>query len=842
MWKFNLILLLILALVAPVNTFARHANIDSLYHELHKSRNEVSKIEIYRTLSEAYLDTDMDSAGYYAQKALSLSEVNGDKSLTADALQQMGLVSSEKNADKEALAYFQKALVLYEEAGDKDKIAGIENRMSLVCYFMNKYDESEWYARKALEVGGETNNASVRGTALFYLGNISKMKNDFDRALGYYEQSLKIRRETGNKDELASVLNNIGSYYMSRADYKNAVRYLEETLEIRRTQDSPRSTGIVLTNLGNANLELGELDKAIAHYREAISIFREIGFDAGVAADLTGMATIYDNRLNQFESALEVYSEILKIREKSNDPRELANTYSNISIVYSHILTDTLARIYGKDFDRVIYESGIKISLDPATQALKYGLMALRKRREIDDMTGVSNSLANLGNMYRLTGNYKEANTYFTEWDNLPREFKDDKSELTVTIGLGKILAIEGDFDRAVRFYNRAFDKAREMDARSYIEETANDMSQLYEKMGNYKDALKYYRIFNEVGDSTLQVETRKQIHEMQVKYETEAKERENVLLKKNQTLTEAKLKLRNKALFASVIVLLVFIAMLIQLFRQNRFRRKANHELARKNILITEQTKEITDSIHYAGKIQNAMLPPADFIQRLLPEHFIIYRPRDIVSGDFYWITEKNNKIIVLISDCTGHGVPGALMSMLGVAFLNEIVSKNDAISTNLILDELRSHVIQSLHQTGREGESQDGMDVTVYMIDRDTRELEYAGANNSLLIFRPSEMIELKADKMPIGIHKKANEPFAKKTITLQPGDMIYAFSDGYPDQFGGPKGKKFMIRNFKQLLSEVHLKSPREQGKILEETLNKWMEHTQQVDDILVMGVRV
>ena len=279
-----------------------------------------------------------------------------------------------------------------------------------------------------------------------------------------------------------------------------------------------------------------------------------------------------------------------------------------------------------------------------------------------------------------------------------------------------------------------------------------------------------------------------------------------------------------------------------IQLFRQNNLRKKAYTELERKNNLITAQKKEITDSIEYASRIQTAILPPPEYIGNLLPQQFIVYRPRDIVSGDFYWIAEKNNRIISIVADCTGHGVPGAFMSMLGVAFLNEIISRNAGITAGQILHELREQVIVSLHQTGKEGESQDGMDISLFILDKEKRSMQYAGANNSMIICRGDELIELKADKMPIGIHTKASEPFTNHVIELKEGDMLYAFTDGYPDQFGGLRGKKFMIKNFKKLLLDIRDKKVEEQKTILENTLDNWMANTTQVDDILIMGVRV
>jgi serine phosphatase RsbU (regulator of sigma subunit) len=224
------------------------------------------------------------------------------------------------------------------------------------------------------------------------------------------------------------------------------------------------------------------------------------------------------------------------------------------------------------------------------------------------------------------------------------------------------------------------------------------------------------------------------------------------------------------------------------------------------------------------------------------LPERFILFRPRDIVSGDFYWLTKRNDKIICVVADCTGHGVPGAFMSMLGIALLNEIVSKNADLSANEILDELRILVIKSLRQTGREGEILDGIDITLLILDLQRQNVEFAGAHNSLFLIRDGGIIEYKADQMPIGIQTSINVPFTKQLIQLKKGDVLYALTDGFIDQFGGPKGKRFMLKNFKILMGEIYNKSMDEQKELLNRTLDDWMAETSQIDDILVMGIRI
>ncbi len=264
--------------------------------------------------------------------------------------------------------------------------------------------------------------------------------------------------------------------------------------------------------------------------------------------------------------------------------------------------------------------------------------------------------------------------------------------------------------------------------------------------------------------------------------------------------------------------------------------------ELATQNEKIAEQHKNITDSIQYAQRIQAAILPPVEQIAEVVDEFFVLYRPRDIVSGDYYWATRRDKTTIIVAADCTGHGVPGAFMSMLGIAFLNEIVNKEGICQPNAILDRLREQIIKQLHQTGKEGESKDGMDLSLYVIDHKNMKLKFSGAYNPLYIIRNNEMIQLKGDRMPIGYHIKKDAPFTMQEMDLLKGDCLYNSSDGYPDQFGGEDGRKFMSKNFKELLLQIHVKPMAEQREILNTAFDKWRGSIEQIDDVIVIGVRV
>jgi serine phosphatase RsbU (regulator of sigma subunit) len=273
---------------------------------------------------------------------------------------------------------------------------------------------------------------------------------------------------------------------------------------------------------------------------------------------------------------------------------------------------------------------------------------------------------------------------------------------------------------------------------------------------------------------------------------------------------------------------------------------KEANRTLEKKVIERTEkiaaQNKEITSSIHYASRIQRALLPTNEELKKLLPSYFVLSKPRDIVSGDYYWMTYKNGKVIIAVADCTGHGVPGAFMSILGVAFLNEVVSKVDAIGADEILNQLRGQVIRSLHQTGKNDETRDGMEMALCVIDFSKKELEYSGAFRPLYLIRNSELKEFKGDNMPIGIYEQEDIPFSYKKVLFEENDIVYLFTDGYVDQLGGAQRKTFRSENFKKLLIDIHNLPLNEQKKALEKNFEIWKGEHDQVDDILVMGIRM
>jgi len=262
--------------------------------------------------------------------------------------------------------------------------------------------------------------------------------------------------------------------------------------------------------------------------------------------------------------------------------------------------------------------------------------------------------------------------------------------------------------------------------------------------------------------------------------------------------------------------------------------------EIEKQKDEISSQKQEIMDSIHYAQRIQTAILPSEDVVKKVLPENFILFLPRDIVSGDFYWMTQHNEWSIFAAADCTGHGVPGAFMSMLGVSFLNQIISKHGRLEAGEMLNHLRELIMTTLSQ--KESESKDGMDIALCILNKKTKELHFAGAFNPLFLIRNGELIETKGDRMPIGIYGGMETDFTNHKMKLRKGDCLYIFSDGFPDQIGGERGKKYLTKKFKEFLMENHARPMKEQHKVLHNRITEWMGDFEQVDDILLIGIRI
>jgi serine phosphatase RsbU (regulator of sigma subunit) len=270
--------------------------------------------------------------------------------------------------------------------------------------------------------------------------------------------------------------------------------------------------------------------------------------------------------------------------------------------------------------------------------------------------------------------------------------------------------------------------------------------------------------------------------------------------------------------------------------------KRNLEHKVIERTREIEQQREKITDSLHYASRIQKALMVPAEELDQIMPSHFILNKPKDIVSGDFYWVAKKDDRLIIAVADCTGHGVPGAFMSILGISILNEIVNNLDSSRASDILNELRDQTIKALGQTGKKDEAKEGMEMALCMLDFKNNIMQFSGAFRPMYLISKGELKVINGDRMPIGIYEKEMVPFSNKEVPFKNGDLIYLFTDGYVDQIGGLDRKTFKTVRFKRLLREISDKTLNEQRLILREEHEIWRAGQEQIDDILILGVRL
>ncbi len=633
------------------------------------------------------------------------------------------------------------------------------------------------------------------------------------------------------------------------------IKYGTDALKLARNLKFQKGEAYALKYIGMGHFTQGEYVKAIDFFQQSLEKFETIGDKRGIANILSNIGVIYNNEGNDAK-ALELYLRSLKLSEEINDSVRIVTALVNIGLIYSkkESTMDKAEDSYLKalklseELDYSIAIGTLTVNLGELffskgdyKKALLYFERSLKAYRKVNS-GNIPYTLINIGKIYAREKYYQNAFKYMEEALAIAEQ-NNSKLEIgQALLAIANTYLQKGDTQNALKYYTRSEQITSEIGAMYERRESYDGLARTYAKRSDYNNAYRYQLKESQLKDTLFSETSQLQLNNLQKQFEIESMLKENEILKRDVKLKETKNRLQLLAIFFLFLGLASISIFMILLVRANNLKKKANSELAEKNVLITSQKQAITDSIHYAGTIQNALLPPSELINNLLPHSFIIFRPRDIVSGDFYWLTESHGRIICIAADCTGHGVPGAFMSMLGIAILNEIISRNPEINAGEILNEMRKYVMKFLHQNRKTGESKDGMDVALLIFNKEMTHVEYAGANNPLIIIRDSELQMFKPDKMPIGIHFGIDQPFSRQEIEIRKGDMLYIFSDGYVDQFGGPEGKKFMIKNFKDLLVEVNSNDLKIQKQIIESRLEEWMGHLDQVDDIMVIGVRI
>lgn len=712
------------------------------------------------------------------------------------------------------------------------------------------------YANKALNLSIKNHNLVQQGAAFNTIGTSLYLRKELDSALYYYHKARKLFDLSNEKNRSTKSLMNIAVVYSEKSDYNKAIKYNQEALKLKISLKDSLDIATIYNNIGNCYNLMGDFNNAMTNFLQSVKIYEKID-------DKNGLSTAYYNlsSLNYYKEsydiALQYCDQSLKIREEINNP---------YGIAYSLLLKGA---IYERTKD---YQSAIACFNK-----------SLKIERELNDKQGIASILTNLSKVYQSQNKYELAKKMSLEALNICRETGIVRLESSILIDLAALESNSGNPKAALTYYNLSLELARKNGNKAEARDALSGLSEVYYQIKEYKNAYEYHRMFLLLKDSLFNEEKNKQLAEMDAKYQSEKKEKEIQLLNKNKELQKVEIEKKqvqvNKQrliIFGFIgvfVIILIFSFIILRLYNQkkkaNFILANKNEEILQKNEEITAQRdeieaqrdeisnqhsivtiqkekieeihKEITDSIQYAKRIQRATLPKTETLKSHFTDSFLLFKPRDIVSGDFYWIAEVENHLIVTVADCTGHGVPGAFMSMLGMSILKEVVIKEYITHPSLILKRLRKEIINALQQKGEFGEQKDGMDMALISIDLSTNILQFAGANNPLYIVTNNELLELKGDKMPIAIHDNM-EPYTTQEYSLKKGDCLYLLSDGFEDQFGGPYNKKYKSKPLKELLLKNYNLELEQQSEILETELNIWMGKEEQVDDITVLGIKI
>jgi serine phosphatase RsbU (regulator of sigma subunit)/lipopolysaccharide biosynthesis regulator YciM len=623
-------------------------------------------------------------------------------------------------------------------------------------------------------------------------------------------------------------------YYRSTGALDNFLVLAQEALNTAQESKRKKLIARAWINLGNANLLMGKYKEAVDACSQVLKIPSDSisSFDAVNIFNMLGSVSLrlnkQDEAIEYFRSGIKKADEVLERRKNERIIGLLARFHSNIGVVYAG-------------------RGDFKTAVGYFEKTSEYFRLA-------GDSTTYAISLSNVGAAYFYLGEYEKALKNYSIARAISVRFNDRENITRVIENIASVYIQQGKFAQAQECLDEGLQIAKEMKNRELERLMYKSFYDLYVAKKDPSSALSYYLKYDATNDSLLNESNLQQMNELNKKFESEKKEKEIELLNKENEVSALELdqqKSQRNILIIIVALVLVSLGFLafsfIQKSRNNKLLEEKNKLITLKNHTIEEKNKEIIDSITYAKRIQSALLASDNLLREQLKDYFVLFMPKDIVSGDFYWASAtKNGNFSLVVADSTGHGVPGAFMSLLNITFLNEAINEKDLTDPGEILTHTRRKIIGSLATDGSSEGGKDGMDCTLSVFDFGKKVLHYSCAYNPIWVVRANagakELIELDADKMPVGKHDKDQVPFSSHTIQLQSGDVVYALTDGYADQFGGPKGKKFKYKPLQELLQSISHLDMKEQQVILQKTFLDWRGELEQVDDVCISGVRI
>lgn len=716
-----------------------------------------------------------------------------------------------------------------------------------------KFAESVRYNHYMLsrEPDGSKNQASL----FLSMGRRKQILGETDSAIWFYENAIKGFTKLGDRKSKAGTMMNLGVIYYNLGNPKRSDDcYYAAYAESKAAADT-NTMAKCLINIGLSLQRKGKLDESKKLFLTAGNYYLKTGDSLNYASLMDNLGNT-EKDLGNFKRSLEYFFLALKMREQMRDTFTLADSYGNLTNMnyimgnsracqeYAYKALYIARRANNKQkIAFMLMQLGVLHNeagkLDSAMYVLE---QALKLYKEINEPSGLADTYVKIGLCLESMGKFDKAEASLLKAHLISRETENVE-------GLAYSGRILMDHYSKVKNHKNAVKYGEEAFALLQKSNELNDMPTLlgvlapeHAYLGNYKRAFELSNYALMLNDSMFNKNSQAAFAEMQTKYETDNKIKQIQLLEKDKTIADKELQQKKSERNMLIGGLGMAAAVLLLVARAYTQKKKSNKLLAEQKKLIEIKHTEITDSINYAQRIQNAILT-TDNWANVGKENFVLFMPKDVVSGDFYWAhVLRDGTMVWAVADCTGHGVPGAFMSMIGIAYLNQIVAEQGVIEPSEILNRLRERIINTLEQKNADHQQKDGMDISLCICDKNRKQLKYAGANNSIYVIRKKQLFELKPDKMPIGLTAGEIKPFATQTFDLEPDDVIYNFSDGFADQFGGKKGKKYMSRNMKEMLCRISDLTLPEQKRMIKLEFENWKGAFEQLDDVCLTGVKV
>jgi tetratricopeptide (TPR) repeat protein/serine phosphatase RsbU (regulator of sigma subunit) len=756
-----------------------------------------------------------------------------------------------------ALSQAQTALRIFQEKERLDYEGKTYNLIGIIYDDQGQYAKALEAYQKALTIFERIGDQEGMANSYNYIGSIHYAQGRYAEALEAFQKALTIRERIGDQQGIADCYNNIGVIHAAQGRYAEALEAFQKALTIHERIGDQQGIANCHNNIGAIHYAQGRYAEALEAFQKALAIQERIGDQQGIASSYNNIGLIHANQ-GRYAEALESYQKALTIRERIGDQQKIAECYNNIGLIHA---------------DQGRY-----------AEALESYQKALAIRERIGDQRGIATSYNNIGNIHAKQRRHAEALKAYQKALAIQERIGDQEGIAYCHNNIGATHAAQGRYAEALEAYQKACAIAQSLGLHDLLDDIYLDLAQTDSALAAsglthlWKFAYLHHRLHTAYKDSVRNEASIRKQAQLESQYEYEKK---TALLKaeqeKERALAAAQLRQRetqrNLSLLALGIALigLATFAILYRKIRQQRdLIQKQADEIQQKNLALEqynaelkstnqaleesnriiqqqaetllEKNEEILDSIRYAERIQRAILPSAEKWQRLLPESFLFYKPRDIVAGDFYWLEETERYIFLGVADATGHGVPGAFVSIVCANALHKAVLEEGLESPAEILWRVREVVVSQLTQAG--DKVKDGMDIALIRFAKgDRSQAVFAGANRPLWIVSAEGLLEVAGTRQPIG-YVEEPKPFEEVELMLgsRAPAMVYAFTDGIVDQMGGPKGRKLLPKGLREWLLSLWNQPVAKQAESLTALFETWRGERPQIDDVTIVGVRI